>query len=84
MLVVDDSATMRTIVRKTLAATRFPLDVSEADEGRRRAQIGPRRAIFNIIFLDYNMPGVNGLETLAEFKREQPQVTVVMMTSAAD
>src|ERR1700761_9543655 len=33
VLVVDDSSTMRSIVRKTLAATRFPLDVSEAGEG---------------------------------------------------
>lgn len=32
-LIVDDSPTMRSIVRKLLTATRFPLEVSEADEG---------------------------------------------------
>jgi len=82
VLVVDDSSTMRTIVRKTLAATRFPLDVSEADEGLAALKLVGEEDI-HIVFLDYNMPGFSGLETLAEFKREQRNVTVVMMTSAA-
>lgn len=82
VLVVDNSSTMRTIVRKTLAATRFPLDVSEADEGRAALKLVGEEDI-QIVFLDYNMQGFNGLEMLAEFKREQPSVTVVMMTSAA-
>jgi CheY-like chemotaxis protein len=30
------------------------------------------------------MPGLNGLETLSEFKREQRRVSVVMMTSTRD
>ena len=33
VLVVDDSGTMRSIVRKILSASRFPLDVHEAAEG---------------------------------------------------
>lgn len=33
VLIVDDSSTMRSIVRKILSATRFPFEVSEADEG---------------------------------------------------
>ncbi len=42
-----------------------------------------REGDFQIVFLDYNMPGFNGLETLAEFNREHRRVGVVMMTSAA-
>jgi CheY-like chemotaxis protein len=80
VLIVDDSATMRSIVRKTLASTRFPLEVSEADEGFTAIKL-VREAEFHIVFLDYNMPDFSGLETLAEFKREQRRVNVVMMTS---
>jgi CheY-like chemotaxis protein len=36
------------------------------------------------VFLDYNMPGLNGFETLSEIKRESPNVAVVMMTSTVD
>ena len=80
VLVVDDSATMRSIVRKTLAATRFPLEVSEVGEGFAALKL-VRESDFHIVFLDYNMPDFNGLETLAEFKREKRRVSVVMMTS---
>jgi two-component system chemotaxis response regulator CheY len=83
VLVVDDSSTMRSIVRKTLAATRFPFEVSDAAEGATALTLARERE-FDIVFLDYNMPGFNGLETLAEFKREKRRMTVVVMSSAQD
>ena len=46
---------MRSIVRKTLAATRFPLDVTEADEGFAALKL-VRERDFHVVFLDYNMP----------------------------
>ena len=83
VLVVDDSATMRSIVRKTLGATRFPFEVTEAAEGLTALKLVAERQ-FDVVFLDYNMPEFSGLETLAEFKRQQRRITVVMITSADD
>jgi CheY-like chemotaxis protein len=83
VLVVDDSSTMRSIVRKILGATRFPFVVSEAAEGAAALKLAAERE-FDIVFLDYNMPGFNGLETLAEFKRAKRRMTVVVMSSAPD
>ncbi len=83
VLVVDDSSTMRSIVRKLLAGTRFPLDVREADEGFAALKY-VREAGIDLVFLDYNMPGFSGLETLAELKREKRRVSVVIMSSASD
>ncbi len=83
VLVVDDSATMRSIVRKTLAATRFEFRVTEAEEGFAALNLA-RDGEFDLVFLDYNLPGFSGLETLSEFKREGRRVSVVMITSAED
>jgi CheY-like chemotaxis protein len=83
VLIVDDSSTMRNIVRKILSASHFKLDIHEAAEGI-AALNQLRGSNFGIVFLDYNMPGLNGLETLAEIKRESPNVAVVMMTSVID
>jgi CheY-like chemotaxis protein len=74
---------MRAIIRKALAGTRFPLDVSEADQGLAALKL-LRESDFDILFLDYNMPDFNGLETLAELKRERRNVTVVMISSSQD
>jgi len=83
VLIVDDSGTMRSIVRKILTASRFALDVHEAGEGiAALGEIGSGN--FSLVFLDYNMPGLNGFETLSEIRRTAPKVSVVMMTSTTD
>ena len=83
VLIVDDSGTIRSIVRKILSASRFAMDCHEAEEGI-AALNQLRSGNFGMVFLDYNMPGLNGFETLSEIKRESPNVAVVMMTSQAD
>jgi CheY-like chemotaxis protein len=83
VLLVDDSATMRSIVRKILTSSRFRLEVSEAEEGV-DALKQVRGGQFDLVILDYNMPGLNGVETLSEIKRESADVAVVMITSTPD
>jgi len=83
VLVVDDSPTMRSIVIKILTATRFPLQLSEAEQGGQALEMS-REVDFDIVFLDYNLPGFTGLETMAEFKREKRNPTFVLMSSTQD
>jgi len=83
VLLVDDSATTRSIVRKILLASRFRLEIAEAQEGLGALkQVGSGK--FDLVFLDYNMPGLNGVETLMEIKRQYPRIEVVIMTSTPD
>jgi len=83
VLVVDDSATMRTIVRKILVATRFPLEITEAQQGSDAIEAA-REVAFDIVFVDYNLPGFSGFETMAELRRENRNSSFVLMTSAQD
>lgn len=39
---------------------------------------------YDIVFLDENMPGMTGLEALAEIKSEQPHIPVVMITKSEE
>lgn len=39
---------------------------------------------YDIVFLDENMPGLSGLETLIEIKNIQPQLPVVMITKSEE
>ena len=41
-------------------------------------------AVPDIVFLDENMPGLTGLETLQEIKRLHPEVPVVMITKSEE
>lgn len=43
-----------------------------------------RKESFDIIFLDENMPGLSGLETLAQIKEIDPDVPMVMITKSEE
>ncbi len=43
-----------------------------------------RKEFFDIIFLDENMPGLSGLQTLNEIKTVDPNVPVVMITKSEE
>ena len=47
------------------------------------SKAGPESAV-SIVFLDENMPGMTGLETLQEIKRLHPEVPVVMITKSEE
>lgn len=83
VLVVDDSSTMRAIVRKILSGSRFRLQIEDSADGESAlAQV--RSGRFSLVFVDYNMPGFNGLDTLKEIRRQHEDVAVVLMTSSLD
>ena len=48
------------------------------------AAISHQKSAFSIVFLDENMPGMSGLETLQEIKRLHPEVPVVMITKSEE
>ena len=43
-----------------------------------------RESMFDIVFLDENMPGLSGLETLSEIKKIWPHLPVVMITKSEE
>jgi len=40
--------------------------------------------VFDIVFLDENMPGISGLDTLSEIKQKQPNLPIVMITKSEE
>jgi len=83
VMLVDDSGTMRSIVRKILSASHFALDIHEAAEGMAALE-QLRSSNFGLVVVDYNMPGLNGFDMLSQIKREIPNVAVVMMSSTLE
>jgi CheY-like chemotaxis protein len=78
-LVVDDSASVRKLVHKVLAGSMFRLDVTEAADGQ-AALAFCQTGNFDIVFLDCNMPGLNGLQTLDRLVAHEPGTKVVMIS----
>ena len=66
VLIVDDSSTVRSVVRKVLQASRFKLEAEEAADGSAAIELAKKKR-FDIVFLDCQMPGLDGFATFAEF-----------------
>ncbi len=65
-------------LQKTIRASLFKSWISEAADGATAIDLC-NDAVFDLVFLDCNMPGFSGLETLQRIKSIDPDIPVVMI-----
>ncbi len=78
LLIVEDEKSQREMLEGFLLRQGF--SVLSADGGG-KALAEVRRAHFDLVLLDYKMPGMDGFQTLREMKKINPELAVVMMTA---
>ena len=78
-LVVDDSATVRRIIKKVFANSIFNIDITEAGDGQ-TALDHCENGEFDVVFLDCNMPGLPGTATLERLLERDPGVKAIMIS----
>jgi two-component system chemotaxis response regulator CheY len=78
ILVVDDSASMRSLVGETLARAGY--DTAEAMNGAEGLERARKNDLAAIV-CDVNMPRMNGLEMLEALRAEHLTVPVMMLTT---
>jgi ribonuclease P protein subunit RPR2 len=77
VLIVDDDAPLRSLLRATLAAEEF--DVREAGSAEEAVEI-MRGWRPELVLLDVNLPGIDGLTLCAELVRSRPELSVILLT----
>lgn len=84
ILVVDDSRIMRNIVKNTFAELKISCQYLEAENGKKAFQILETNKV-NLIFLDWNMPEMDGLEFLKRVRAmpDYKDLPIIMVTSEA-
>jgi two-component system response regulator PilR (NtrC family) len=80
ILVIDDEEIMREILETLLSREGY--EVRLAATGAEGVEMA-RAATFDAAVVDVMMPGLNGLETLAELKKIDEELPVVMVTAFA-
>lgn len=78
VLVVDDEASIRDLLSKTLALAEY--DVDTAPDGR-SAVANLRDRTYDLMITDLRMPGMDGLTLIHEAKRLAPRLPVVIITA---
>ena len=86
ILIVEDSATMRSLIVASLEELDDPIKVVEAESGFEALRHLPREA-FDLIVTDINMPDINGLELVSFIKTNEKYSNiplVIVSTEGSD
>ena len=78
ILIVEDSATMRSLIVSSLEALEVSVKVVEAKNGFEALRLLPREA-FDLVVTDINMPDINGLELASFIKGSEKYASIPLV-----
>jgi DNA-binding NtrC family response regulator len=81
LLVDDESEFVETFSERL---TMRNLEILKAFSGEEALQVLEAHQDIEIVILDVKMPGMDGIETLAEIKKRYPLIEVIMLSGHAD
>ena len=81
LLLVDDDAAIGRWERRVLASQQYDCTTA-SDVPEARTMLGITE--FQLVLLDVNLPGGSGIELLAEIRREQPEIAILIVTGEDD
>ena len=79
VLVVDDEASIRDLLAKTLALAEYDVDTA-SDGSAALDRLRERRGNYNLMIADLRMPGMDGLTLIREAKRLSPHLPIIIIT----
>jgi len=82
VLLVDDEVEFVETFSERL--TMRNLDILKAFSGEEALQVLAKHQEIEVVILDVKMPGMDGIETLAEIKKNHPLMEVIMLSGHAD
>ena len=77
VLIVDDEKNLTLAMRRLLSAEGYRAEVAASGE---LALEAIKELSFDVILLDVNMPGMNGLEAFKKIRKVSPKSNVIMIT----
>ncbi|MGD1895727.1 MAG: hybrid sensor histidine kinase/response regulator [Phormidesmis sp.] len=83
ILIIDDDEVDRMALKRALKGTNFTVSVSEVGNGE-AALKSIEETDYSCIFLDYNLPGKNGLELARQIRQQGIKVPLLVLTGQGD
>jgi len=80
VLIVDDHEIVRRGLKEVFSDEFSELEIGEAENSRAALELITTQE-WNIVLLDINIPGRNGLEVLSEIKRVRPRTPVLVVSA---
>jgi PAS domain S-box-containing protein len=84
ILLVEDNSDHRELMRLALTGHDSTWEVEAVASGEEALRLLLGGAVFDLVFLDYSLPGRDGLEVLEEIRRGEAPPPVVVVTGRGD
>jgi two-component system chemotaxis response regulator CheY len=85
ILIVDDSATTRAFIKRTLKLTGIPTDaVLEAGDGKAALDVVAKQQKVDLILADLHMPEMNGVEMTRRLLADERTRSIPVIVVSAD
>ena len=83
--VAEDGRLNEALVRAygAMNLTQTP-DITRVTTGRQALELLADQGRFDLVLTDWNMPGKNGLEVIAEIRQQDAEVPIIMVTTEAE
>jgi len=78
ILIVEDSATMRSLLASSLEDLQIPVKIVEAESGFEALRFLPRDE-FDLVVTDINMPDINGLELVSFIRNNEKYAKIPLV-----
>ncbi len=83
-LIIDDTKSIHAFVRGLLGKSNLELEVVSVFNGKEAIDLLAKDSNFNLVLLDWEMPVMNGPETMLVLQGQFPAIPVMMMTTKND
>ena len=80
ILLIDDDGPLRTVLAEALTAA--GQEVFQAEDGRQGVEVF-RAALPDVVVTDLIMPGKEGIETIAELRKDFPDLPIIAISGGA-
>lgn len=84
ILIVDDHALVREGLRQVLKGLDAQVEVLDAGHCRRAFELAAQHPDLDLVLLDYHLPDMNGLAALNIFRREHPELPIIMLSGSVN
>ena len=84
ILVVDDHALVREGLCQVLKGIDPQVEVLSAAHCARAFELAALHPDLDLVLLDYHLPDMNGLAALAMFRKEHPELPVILLSGSVD
>ncbi len=80
VLIVDDDPTQRRLLQAVIEKSGFSTLQADNGNGALEHALGPNGEKIDVVLLDLVMPGMNGMDCLAELSKNRPELPVLVLT----